>query len=152
ANGIMIIVKNAGIATSILSHSISFKLDTINTPTIINAGAVTDDVTIANNGEKNNARKKNSDVKTDVKPVRPPTPTPVADSTNAVVVDVPKTAPTTVADESASKALLARGNSLSFIKPAFPATATNVPAVSKKSTNRNVKIIPAISHVKISPK
>src|SRR5690625_386047 len=117
----IITVKNAGIATSILPHSISFRLETISTPTIINAGAVTDGVTTASNGEKNSARKKNKDVKTDVRPVRPPTPTPVADSTKAVVVDVPKTAPTTVADESASNAFPARGNSLSFIKPAFPA-------------------------------
>src|SRR5690625_7648359 len=86
-------VKNAGTAISNLSHSIFFNEADINTPTIINAGAVTSEVTTLNNGEKNRANKKNPAATTAVNPVRPPTPTPAVDSTYAVVVDVPTTAP-----------------------------------------------------------
>ncbi len=57
-------------------------------------------------------------VMTEANPVLPPAPTPAADSTYAVVVDVPKMAPIDVADESASKARPARGSLLSFTKPA----------------------------------
>lgn len=109
--GIMRTVKKAGTAISNLSHSISFKLATIKTPTIISAGAVTSDVTTLSNGEKNRASKNNPAVTTDANPVRPPAPTPVVDSTNDVVVDVPKIAPLTVAAESEKRAFPARGAS-----------------------------------------
>src|SRR5699024_9633977 len=147
-----IIVKKAGTAISNRSHSISFNDFDIKTPTIINAGAVTSGVITASKGEKNKANKKNPAVTTEAKPVRPPTATPEDDSTNEVVVDVPTTEPTTVAAESANKARPARGNLLSFINPACVATATSVPAVSKKSTNKKVKIMTIICMVKISPK
>src|SRR5699024_6676331 len=130
----------AGTAISKRSHSISLSALDIKTPTIINAGAVTSDVITANSGEKNKANKKNPAVTTEAKPVLPPTATPEEDSTKDVVVDVPTTEPTTVAAESANNALPARGNLSFFIKPAWLATATNVPALSKKSTNKNVKI------------
>src|SRR5699024_1991129 len=100
------------------SHSIFFKDDDIMTPTMINAGAVTSAVTTLNKGEKNKARRKNPAVTTEANPVRPPAATPDVDSTYEVVVDVPTVAPTTVAAESASNALPARGNLLSFINPA----------------------------------
>ena len=45
-----------------------------------------------------------------------------------------------VANESENNARPARGSLLSFIMPACVATATSVPAVSKKSINKNVKI------------
>src|SRR5690625_4578178 len=110
--------KNAGTAISNRSHSISFRAEAIRTPTIISAGAVTSDVTTLNNGEKNNASRKNPAVTTEAKPDRAPAPTPDDDSTKAVVVDVPTTAPITVADESANNAFPARGSLLSFINPA----------------------------------
>src|SRR5699024_8386743 len=151
-SGIAIITKKAGTAISNLSHSICLSAVDINTPTIIKAEAVTCGVTTLSNGEKNNAKIKNNAANTAVNPVLPPTPTPVVDSTYANVVEVPTTEPTTVAVESANKARTARGNLPFFIKPAEFATATNVPAVSKKSTNKNVKITISISIVKISPK
>src|SRR5699024_7481339 len=135
-----------------LSHSIFFSDVDIKTPTMIKAGAVTSAVTTLNKGEKNKANKKSPAATTAVKPDRPPTPTPAVDSTYDVVVDVPTTEPTTVAVESASNALPARGSLLSFISPACVATATSVPAVSKKSTKRKVKIITSICKVNISPK
>ena len=137
-NGIAIIVKNAGTAISNRFHSILFKDETINTPTIIKAGAVTAEVITDNTGEKNKASKNNTPVTIAANPVRAPAATPALDSIYEVVVDVPKIAPVTVAKESANKALPARGNLFSFISPAWFATATNVPAVSKKSTNKKV--------------
>src|SRR5690625_3792153 len=124
----------------------------IKIPTIMSAGAVTSTVIIDSNGEKKSASKKKPAVTIDANPVRPPTATPEVDSTKDVVVDVPTTEPTTVAAESAKSARPARGNLLFFIKPACVATATSVPAVSKKSTNKNVKMTTSICNVKTSPK
>lgn len=102
---IIIIVTNAGIDVSIFFHSMSPKEEAIKIPTTIKAGAVTAEVTTDNKPEQNNIIKKHNAVKTEVNPVRPPASTPVNDSTKEVVEDVPKTAPTTVAVESASNAL-----------------------------------------------
>src|SRR5690625_2422862 len=117
-SGMAMIVKKEGTAISKRSHSIFFRAVDIRIPTIIKAGAVTSTVITASNGEKNNASKKKPAVTMEAKPVRPPTPTPAVDSTKEVVVEVPTTDPTTVAAESANKALPARGNLLFFIKPA----------------------------------
>ncbi|MNH32144.1 hypothetical protein D3C79_925640 [compost metagenome] len=64
-----------------------------------------------------------------------------------MIVDVPKMEPTIVAIESEIKALPARGKRLSFTNPAWFATAINVPALSKKSTNKKVKITDSIDNV-----
>ena len=50
-------------------------------PTIINAGAVAAEGTKPTIGLKNKASKKKRDTNTPVSPVRPPAPTPAADST-----------------------------------------------------------------------
>ena len=60
--GIVIIVKNAGTAISNFFQSIFPNEDTINTPTIINAGAVTADVTTCNNGKKKSDKRKHAAV------------------------------------------------------------------------------------------
>ena len=99
------IVTKAGIDVSKFFHSISPKEDAIKIPTVISAGAVTADVTTDNNPEQNNITKKHNAVNTEVNPVRPPASTPVNDSTNEVVEDVPNTDPITVAVESANHAL-----------------------------------------------
>ena len=80
-NGIINIVKNAGTATSNFFQSISPNADTINTPTTINAGAVTALVITPSTGEKNNANKKQIPVTIEANPVRAPAPTPADDST-----------------------------------------------------------------------
>ena len=49
-NGIMMMVKKAGTATSSLFHSIFLRDPHIKTPTKINAGAVTADVITDNSG------------------------------------------------------------------------------------------------------
>src|SRR5690606_6655583 len=150
--GIIITVINAGIAYSNSFHLISARDEAINTPTIINAGAVTADVTTTSKGEKNNAKTKNPAVTTEVNPVLPPAETPAVDSTYDVVVEVPNVAPTIVATESADSALPILGSFPSFKSPAFFVTATKVPAVSKKSINKSVKITMSISFVKSSSK
>ena len=135
----MIVIK-AGTATSNCFQFISAKLAAINTPTTTKAGVVTALVTTSINGLKNNANKKQIPVTILANPVLAPTATPEVDSIYDVVVVVPNTEPTIVAKESENNALPAHGNLLSFINPACVATATNVPAVSKKSMNKNVKI------------
>ena len=144
------IVTNDGIEVSRFFHSISPSDEAIKIPTVIKAGAVTADVTTDNNPEQNNISKKHNAVKTDVNPVRPPASTPVSDSTNEVVEDVPRTDPITVALESANKALSPLTKCPFWsTNPARVPTATKVPAVSKKSTNKNEKITGIISTVKI---
>ena len=90
----------------------------------------------------NTVNKKQIPVVHAVKPVRPPTPTPEVDSTKDVTVEVPIIEPNTVPTASASNARSTFTNSpFSSIKSALDATATNVPAVSKKSTNNNAKFM-----------
>src|SRR5699024_9858551 len=67
-----------------------------------------------------------------------------------VVVDVPRIAPEIVASESDTSARPALGNLLSLIKFACEATPTSVPAVSKKSTKRNVNTTTKNCKLKIS--
>lgn len=78
--GIAIIVKKEGTAISNRVQSIFPKEETINTPTIIKAGAVTGDVTTDNTGKKNSERIKNPAVTKDAKPVLAPDATPADDS------------------------------------------------------------------------
>ena len=89
-------------------------------------------------GEKKRASRNNTAVTADVKPVRPPSATPEALSTNVVVVEVPSMAPAVVATASAISAPLMRGSFPSLSRyPAFVETPISVPRVSKRSTNRN---------------
>src|SRR5699024_5846933 len=134
------------------SHSICLNDDDIKTPTMMRAGAVTYDVIMFKSGEKNSERRKNPAATTTGNHDGTPTATPTVDSIYAVVVDVPSNDPKTVPDASANKALPARGSLLFFINPAGLATATSVPAVSKKSTKIKVKITTSISTVKIFSK
>lgn len=131
-------IKNEGIAISKFPHSICRKDCAINTPTIINAGAVTCEVTTDSNGEKNKPNKKKIPVVIAVIPERPPTAIPADDSTNAPTGEVPNKEPASIAVESEAKAFPTRGILLSFMKPAWFANPTKVPAVSKKVTSKNV--------------
>jgi hypothetical protein len=90
-------------------------------------------------------------VTTELKPVRPPEPTPAADSMYEVVVEVPRVAPPIVAMASETSGRLPPGNEPSFSSsPAWLVTAISVPAVSKKSTNSIVNTTRAISRVNSS--
>ncbi len=57
-----------------------FNVETINTPTIINAGAVTADVITDRTGENNKAKRKSTPVTIAANPVRAPAATPALDS------------------------------------------------------------------------
>lgn len=140
-SGIAIIVRKAGTAISKRDQSIFANEETISTPTITNAAEVTGAVTTDSNGKKNRESKNNAAVTNDANPVLAPAATPAEDSIYDVVVDVPKMEPTNDAIESANNAFPALGSLLSFIIPAWLATATNVPALSKKSTNKKVKMM-----------
>ena len=94
-----------------------------------------------NNGANTIEIKNRNPVTNDVSPVLPPAATPEDDSTNVVVVDVPKTAPDVVAMASANNAGLILGSLPSLSKnPAFELTPIKVPNVSKRSTNKNAQI------------
>ena len=75
------------------------------------------------------------------KPVRAPLLTPVVDSTKDVTVEVPTIEPNTVPIASIAIAFWSsfKCPSSSTNPESWP-TATNVPAVSKKSTNKKVNI------------
>lgn len=105
---------------------------------MISARAVAKDGIARKIGDKKREIPNRIAVVRDVKPVRPPSVTPEALSTNVVVVEVPSTAPTVVATASAISAPLILGSfpSLSSM-PAFVDTPIRVPSVSKRSTKRN---------------
>ena len=75
------IVKKAGTAISNWDQLIFPKEETISTPTMIKAGAVTGDVIIDKTVKKNIDSKKNPAVTSAANPVRAPAATPDDDST-----------------------------------------------------------------------
>ena len=82
----------------------------IKNPTIISAGAVANEGIAVKIGANSIEIKKSIAVVSAVRPVFPPTETPADDSTNVVVVDVPRTAPDEVAIASANNAGLIFGS------------------------------------------
>ena len=92
-----------GTATMILDQSIFATCCIIRKPTTIKAGAVAKLGIVKNNGEKTNAKINRTPVVQDVRPVRPPSAIPEEDSTNVVIVDVPRHAPTVVPTASANR-------------------------------------------------
>ena len=93
-----------------------------------------------NIGEKNIDIRNRNPVVMAVHPVLPPAITPVELSTYVVTVETPSAAPAVVAIASAIKARPTFGTfPFSSSISAFEHTPTNVPTVSKKSTNRNVQ-------------
>ena len=133
---------NAGKASVQSDQLIALTLSTISPPVKISAGAEIagmDDIERASGSKKINS-KNNPAVTTDAKPVRPPTDTPVPDSTNAYVGPVPAKAPTKLPIESASNALFKCGNFPSLIKPACRPTPNVAAVVSNNVTSNNTKI------------
>jgi hypothetical protein len=72
---------------------------------MISAGAVAQAGMIAAKGARKRQTAKQAAVTREVRPVLPPAATPDADSTKVVQVEVPRTAPLTVATESQAIAL-----------------------------------------------
>ena len=149
------IAMYAGIASVRLSSSnlISTTELTIKNPTIMSAGAVAKEGIEVKSGANRVESRKSTPVTSAVRPVRPPTETPDADSTKVVTVDVPRTAPAEVPIASERSAGRIPGSlpSLSSIL-ALVATPISVPRVSKRSTNRNAKTTTINSVILIAPK
>ena len=104
-------------------------------------------------GENSSATRNRTPAVSAVRPERPPSETPDADSTKVVTVEVPRTAPTVVANASANSAPLILGSLPSLSrKPAFVDTPISVPSVSNRSTNRNAKITTIKSKMEIPEK
>src|SRR5579884_3087601 len=83
-NGISTIVRKHGIAIAQSSHGMPLTCVNGRKPTATSAGVAAADGTIEYSGVKNSAITKNSPVKMLAMPVRAPSPTPAADSMNAV--------------------------------------------------------------------
>ncbi len=107
-------------------------------PTSTSAPTVHADVNVPKNPEKNNATMNRIPTTIGMIPVLAPALIPVVDSMNDVVVDVPQTAPATVATASHVSALLPFLRCpFSSIIPAAPPTPMRVPAVSNMSTTNS---------------
>src|SRR5688572_7594555 len=89
--GMRIIVKNAGMPSSIREKLIELTLLNIAAPTKIITGAVAKGGTIAASGARKKHGKKQSAVNTEVNPVRPPLFMPAILSMYAVPDEVPAT-------------------------------------------------------------
>ena len=93
-------------------------------------------------GSINRDRRKRIPTTIVVRPVRPPSATPVELSTKVVIVEVPKTAPTVVPIASDIKASEVLGIvPSSFIMLDFPAQAIKVPTVLNISTYKRVSVM-----------
>lgn len=93
-------------AVILLFQSISFNCEAVSIPTITNAAAVTEEVNSDKTiGAKTSESKKKIPINIAVNQVLPPIPIPVALSTYAFNVEVPKTAPMIPLIASARKAL-----------------------------------------------
>ena len=118
-------------------------------PTMTRAGAVAKAGMAMKNGDRKRDKAKRTATQTAVRPVRPPSLTPVALSTKVVVVLVPRTAPIVVATASARRAPLMRGRrprSSSML--ALDETPMSVPNVSKISTKRKANMTTRKSRLK----
>ena len=140
-NGMAKMAIKAGMASTRFSHSIFTTCCIIRNPTTTRAGAVAKDGIARKTGERNRAIRKSPPATIEVSPVLPPSAMPDEDSTNVVMVEVPRTAPTVVPTASANRAPLICGSfpSLSSMS-ALDAQPIRVPRVSNMSTNRNANI------------
>src|SRR5690606_37237251 len=106
-NGIVTIVRNAGTPSETSLQSIPLTPSIMSAPTRMRAGDVAALGTAPTSGQKNIATTNRPPVVTAVRPDRPPSSTPAADSTYAVVVEVPIAAPKMAARPSIENSVLA---------------------------------------------
>lgn len=134
-------VMNAGTAAEASLQSISLTPPIIRMPTKMSEAAVAQLGMSAAMGARNIAMKNIAAVKTEERPVLPPSAMPAEDSTKVVTVEVPQTAPKHVAAASANMALFMLGTlpSLSSRLPAEHAPY-RVPRVSNMSTMQNASM------------
>ena len=101
-NGMIAMVMNAGTAAEESLQSISLTPPIIRMPTKMSEAAVAQLGMSAAMGARNIAMKNIAAVKTEERPVLPPSAMPAEDSTKVVTVEVPQTAPKHVAAASAN--------------------------------------------------
>src|SRR5215510_886557 len=101
--GIRMTVRNAGTPSSIFEKFTSLTLLNIDAPTRISTGAVAYEGTMPASGARKKQGRKQSAVKSEVRPVRPPMLMPAMLSIYAVPDDVPARPAPNVAIESTTK-------------------------------------------------
>src|SRR3954447_26662271 len=140
-NGIRMMVRNAGNATSMSSKSIPFTCVIIKNPTRISAGVAASYGTSVTSGATTIEIRKQIPVTTLASPVRAPSPTPDADSMYDVLLDTDAAPPAAAATLSTIRIRWACGGLPSLSSsPASAPIAVIVPIVSKKSASIRVKI------------
>lgn len=142
----IVMVKNAGIASVIRPKFISLIDDIIITPIVTSAPVSADSGIRVNIGARKSANKNNTPVVKAVSPVLPPSAIPAELSTNVVMVEVPSVAPSVVPIASDIRASFDRGilPFLSNILACF-AAPISVPSVLNRSINARRSIITIIS-------
>src|SRR5687767_3342418 len=131
------IVKNAGSPSSSFEKEIWPTVLNIEAPTKISTEAVAYDGTIPASGARKKHGRKQSAVKTEVSPVRPPISIPAMLSMYAVPDEVPASPAPKVANESTTKPCFRlRGCPFSSSKLDACATPIKVEIESKRSVNR----------------
>ena len=146
----MIKVKNAGIASVILSKSIAFTALVIYNPTVTRTGVIAALGTIKNSALKNNASTNINALVTAISPVRPPYSMPAKVSNVVPTTLVPKHPATIVPKESTRKDLFISFASLfSSVNPAFIERSVTVPILLKIDIKMKTNTHIAMSVVKI---
>ena len=133
-NGMPAMIMNVGKPSSTSFHLTMTASPIMRKPTNTSAPHVAAELMQEISGERNAARMNRMPVKTEVRPVRPPSAAPDADSTNVVMDEAPMMPPTAAAAESTMRIGLISSTLPSSVKnsPCL-ATAMAVPMVSKKS-------------------
>ena len=148
-NGISTTVRKTGtaIARSLQSTCLAFCI--IIAPMTTRAAEATWGGTIAVSGVKKRQAAKNRPVTTEARPVRAPSPTPVADSTNTVWPEPPATPPIAPPAPSMNSALdrpgirpLSSASSASVPTPMMVAIASKKPASTRVKTMKPTVIAP----------
>src|SRR4051795_393644 len=140
-NGIRMMVRNAGNATSMSSKSIPFTCVIIKNPTRISAGVAASYGTSVTSGATTIEIRKQIPVTTLARPVRAPSPTPEADSMYDVLLDTDAAPPAAAATLSTIRMRCEFGGMPSLSsRPASAPIAVIVPIVSKKSASISEKI------------
>ncbi len=149
-NGMITIVRKAGTEDDRSSQSMCRTCVIIIDPMTTSAAAATWLGTMPAIGVKNSIRPNRPPTTTLDRPVRAPSPTPVADSTNTVCPDEPVTPPMTPPAPSTARALLRPGmrpfSSTSFASEPMPmivAIASKKPAKTSVNTSTDAVIAPA---------
>lgn len=117
-------VMNAGTAAEASLQSISLTPPIIRMPTKMSEAAVAQLGMSAAMGARNIAMKNIAAVKTEERPVLPPSAMPAEDSTKVVTVEVPQTAPKHVAAASGQHGFVHVGNIAVLIEQIAGGTCT----------------------------